>query len=281
MNDTVLVTEHDEKPAPSSGLPAEALEAFGGDPNFMASLARGLTVLVAFGQQKRALTVAQLSHRTGLSRAAVRRCMYTLAKLGFATTDDDRHFALTPKILLIGHAYLSSSPLVTLAQPLLDRVSAEVHETSSVGTLEGDEILYVARSKTATRLMSIDLRVGSRLPAYCTSIGRVLLAALPPDELDAYLARVKLVQRTPKAVHTPEKLREILDHVRSSGHAVIDQELEVGLRSIAVPVRDPRGKVIAAMNVGAPSAHINVADLESRVFPVLRQAAIELGSQLP
>src|SRR5437763_3353009 len=173
-------------PKPADVTPASEIQAFAGDPNFMASLARGLAVIRAFTQQRRHLTIAQLSQRTGIPRAAVRRCLYTLAKLGYVTSDDGRGYSLRPKVLALGHAYLSSTPLATMAQPLLDSISDRLHESSSMAVLEGDEILYVARSTTTTRLMSIDLGLGSRLPAYCSSMGRVLLADLPAAEIDAY-----------------------------------------------------------------------------------------------
>jgi IclR family pca regulon transcriptional regulator len=169
---------------------AAEIQALSGDPNFMTSLARGLVVIQAFSQQKRHLTIAQISQKTGIPRAAVRRCLYTLAQLGYVNAEDGRNFALRPKILALGHAYLSSGRLATSAQPLLEHVTRTVHESCSMAILEGDDILYVARSSTTTRIVSIDLGVGSRLPAFCTSMGRVLLADLPLDELAAYLARV-------------------------------------------------------------------------------------------
>src|SRR6266567_5247414 len=172
-------------PIASTVTPASEIQAFGGDPNFMASLARGLAVIRAFTQQRRHLTIAQLSQRTGIPRAAVRRCLYTLAKLGYVASDDGRTYALRPRILALGHAYLSSTPLANAVQPLLDQITSELHESSSMAVLEGDDILYIARSSTTTRVMSIDLGIGSRLPAYCTSMGRVLLAGLPDAEMES------------------------------------------------------------------------------------------------
>nr|WP_235839909.1 IclR family transcriptional regulator C-terminal domain-containing protein [Derxia lacustris] len=254
--------------------------AHAGDPDFMTSLARGLAVLMAFDDQQRALTCAQLSHRTGLSRAAVRRCLHTLAVLGFAGCEDGKHFKLTPKVLALGHAYLSSSPLVALAPGVLDKLAARTGESCSVATLEGREIAYVARSKGGDRIMSIDLGLGSRLPAYCTSMGRVLLAALPPERLDAYLAEGEFVRRTSRTLATADKLREEIALVGAQGYAVNDQELEVGLRSIAVPVRDRRGQVAAALNIGTLTSRRSVAELETRLLPLLREAADEFGRML-
>lgn len=266
---------------PSAASPAEQIEALSGDPNFMTSFARGLAVIGGFSQQKRRLTISQLSHRTGIPRAAVRRCLYTLARLGYVSVEDGRNYSLRPKILALGHAYLSSTMLATSAQPLLDRVSALVHESSSIALLEGEEILYVARSSTSQRIMSVDLGIGTRLPASCTSMGRVLLAHLAHDELAAYLARVKLTQYTPRTIIAADRLRSELESVRRDGYAVVDQELEIGLRSVAVPVFDAAGKVVAAMNIGTQASRVTLADLKSRILPPLQAAASELGQTLP
>ena len=257
--------------------PALEIQGYAGDPNFMASLARGLAVIRAFTQQRRHLTIAQLSQRTAIPRAAVRRCLYTLSMLGYVGTEDGRTYALRPRILALGHAYLSSTPLVYAVQPLLDQITSVLHESSSLAVLEGDEILYIARSSTTTRLMSIDLGIGSRLPAYCTSMGRVLLAGLTDAELDTYLSRVKLVKLTTRTVSTADELKVALNAVRRNGYAVVDQELEIGLRSIAVPVSDREGRSAAAINVGTQSSRVSVAEMESKFLPPLRAAAHELG----
>jgi IclR family pca regulon transcriptional regulator len=260
--------------------PAEEIEAWSGDPNFMTSLARGIAVIRAFTQQKRRLTISQVSQRTGIPRAAVRRCLYTLGQLGYVHAEDGRDFSLSPRILSLGHAYLSSTPLATAAQPLLDRVSDVLHESSSIALLEGDEILYVARSSTNRRIMSVDLNIGTRLPAYCTSMGRVLLAHMALPELDAYFDRVKLVQYTSRTLTAPEKLRRELEGIRRADHALVDQELEIGLRSIAVPVRDRSGRVVAAMNIGTQASRVSLAEMEKGFLRELQSAARELGQSL-
>jgi len=265
-------------PAPLTA--AEEIEAMSGDPNFMTSLARGLAVIRGFTQQKRSLTISQLSQRTGIPRAAVRRCLYTLSRLGLVASEDGRTFALRPKILGLGHAYLSSTTLASSAQPVLDRISDVLHESSSIALLDGDEILYVARSSTTQRIMSVDLGIGTRLPAYCTSMGRVLLAHLAPSERDDYFTRVKLVAHTSKTQIAPDKLRNDLDAVVSAGYAIVDQELELGLRSIAVPVRDLAGKVVAAMNISTQASRVSIAELERRFLPELEAGARELGAAL-
>lgn len=260
--------------------PAQAIEALSGDPNFMTSLARGLAVIQGFSQQKRSLTIAQLSHRTGIPRAAVRRCLYTLSRLGLAGSEDGKTFSLRPKILGLGHAYLSSTTLATSAQPLLDHMSTVLDESSSIALLDGDDILYVARSSTTRRIMSVDLSLGTHLPAYCTSMGRVLLAHLPADALDAYLRRVKLVAYTPRTVIAPDRLRKVLAGVAADGYAIVDQELELGLRSIAVPVRDLRGTVVAAMNISTQATRVPLPELTRRFLPELASAARELSAML-
>ena len=259
--------------------PAKRIEALTGDPNFMTSLARGLAVIHAFQERKRHLTIAQISHRTEIPRAAVRRCLHTLIKLGYATTDG-RTYSLLPKVLTLGHAYLSSTPLAVTAQPILDRLSDQLHEACSMATLEGDEVLYVARSATPQRLISVDLSVGSRLPAYCTSMGRILLAALDDAALADYLEHANLQIKTSRTLHTPEAIRASIEDIRQQGWVIIDQELEVGLRSLAVPLKDSAGQVLAALNVGTHASRVSKQELETRFLPVLLEASKELSTRL-
>jgi IclR family pca regulon transcriptional regulator len=255
--------------------PLASLEEFHGDPNFMMSLARGLLVIQAFSERRLQLSISQLSKRTALSRASVRRCLHTLSKLGFAGTDDGRSFYLRPRVLALGHSYLSSMPLATAAQPILEHLSQILHESCSIALLDGTEIVYVARAHV-TRIMAIDLGVGTRLPAFCTSMGRVLLANLPPDELETVLPKIEFTRYTDRTVTSVEKLRHVLVAVRREGHAIIDQELELGLRSMAVPVRNPAGRVVAAINVGAHGQRVSIQDMRTRFLPYLHAAAQEL-----
>ena len=260
--------------------PTEEIESFAGDPNFMTSLARGLAVIRGFSQEQRRLSIAQLSQKTGIPRAAVRRVLYTLGRLGYVASDDGRQYALQPRLLNLGHAYLSSTPLVIVAQPFLDRVSEAVgDESCSLAILEGDDILYLARSVTS-RIISISLNVGSRLPAYATSIGLVLLASLAKPDLDSYLARVRIVRFTDRTPASPATLRRLLDDVREQGYAMADQLMEVGVVSIAVPVRDLSGRVVAGINVIAQTGRNPAGDLPARCLPPLRAAAEMLASQL-
>ena len=250
-------------------------DAFTGDPNFMTSLARGLAVIQAFSQRRHHLTISQVSTTTGLSRAAVRRCLYTLAKLGFAGSDDNRHFFLRPRILALGHSYISSMPLATAAQPVLEHISQLLHESCSIATLDGVDIVYIARANV-TRIMSIDLGVGSRLPAFCTSMGRAILANLPPEELDSVLARVEFKRYTERTITNPAKLTQALRQIRRDGYSIIDQELEHGLRSMAVPIQNPSGKVVAALNIGAHAQRVSIQEMQTKFLPHLRAAAQEL-----
>ena len=263
-----------EKAPAAPPKPPADVDAFTGDPNFMTSLARGLAVIQAFSQ-RRHLTISQVSTTTGLSRAAVRRCLYTLAKLGFAASDDNRHFFLRPRILALGHSYISSMPLATAAQPVLEHISHLLHESCSIATLDGSEIVYIARANV-TRIMSIDLGVGSRLPAFCTSMGRAILANLEPEELEAVLSRIEFKRYTERTIVSPAKLTQALKQIRRDGYSVIDQELEHGLRSMAVPIQNPGGKVVAALNIGAHAQRVSIQEMQTKFLPHLRAAAQEL-----
>ena len=264
-----------EPAVPAPPTPSAQIDALTGDPDFMTSLARGLAVIQAFSQKKRQLTISQVSAKTGFSRAAVRRCLYTLAKLGFAGSDDNRHFYLRPRVLALGHSYISSMPLATAAQPILEHFSRLLHESCSIATLDGLDIVYVARANV-TRIMAIDLGVGSRLPVFCTSMGRVLLANLPPDELESFLVRIQFTRYTDRTIVTVDKLRPILRLALRNGYSIVDQELELGLRSMAVPIQNPSGKVVAAVNVGAHAQRVSNQDMLNKFLPHLRAAAQEL-----
>jgi IclR family transcriptional regulator, pca regulon regulatory protein len=271
------IPAHLPAPAPrTKQLPSAALEVYTGDPNFMASLARGLLVIQAFTPQTPQMTISQISVRTGLSRAAVRRCLYTLSKLGFAGAEDGQRYSLRPKMLTLANTYTATSTLASAAQPILERMSAALGESFSVATLDGEDIVYIART-TVTRVMSVDLHIGSRLPAFCTSMGRVLLAYLPQDQLEQYLQRATFTQYTPRTMTSPDKLRLALRNVRRNGYALCDQELEIGLRSLAVPVYAPNGRVVATVNLSGNAPRMPMLDMQTRFLPHLRAAAGELS----
>jgi IclR family pca regulon transcriptional regulator len=259
---------------PTASLAAK-LDQFCGDPNFMTSLARGLLVIQAFSQQSLHLSIAQLSKRTGLPRASVRRCLHTLSKLGFAGSDDGRTFYLRPRVLSLGQSYLSSVPLAQVARPVLDRLTHILHESCSIALLDGIEIIYVARANV-TRIMAIDISVGTRLPAFCTSMGRVLLANLPPEEMEASLSRIEFSPYTDHTLTSVDQLRQALLAARRDGYAIVDEELQVGLRSMAVPIQNRMGCVVAAISSGAHGHRISVQDMQTRFLPYLRAAAQEL-----
>ena len=246
------------------------------DADFMTSLARGLAVMQTLTQHNRHLTVSQISLHTGISRAAVRRCLYTLAKLGFAGSQDQQHYFLSPKVLTLGQANFATS-LATIAQPVIERLSGVLSESCSVATLQDTEVFYIARA-AVSRIMSVDLGVGSRLPGYCTSMGRVLLASLRPEQLNAYLARVVLKPHTDRTVVSVAHFTRILGLAKRSGYAIVDQELEVGLRSMAVPIRNSAGDVVAALNVGCHAQRVSIRDLRTVFLPHLREAAHEIGT---
>ncbi len=245
------------------------------DASFVGSFAKGLRVITVFGREREALTVSEVAELADLDRAGARRFLRTLVALGYATTDGKR-FRLTPRVLELGFAFLSSLSIDELARPLLARVSAKLSESSSMSMLDDLEIVYVARVATS-RIMSVRLGVGARLPAVSTSMGRVLLAHLSPRDLDARLQRAELVRHTPHTITTKRDLKKELRRVREQGYAIVDQELEQGLRSLAVPVVDRDGGVRTAINVSTQAARTPKAEVLKRLLPVVRAASEELS----
>jgi len=260
-------------------LPAETIERLGEDADFVTALARGLAVLLSLSDKRRRMSIAQVSHLTGIPRAAARRSLHTLAKLGFVAMDDARRFYLRPRVLSFSHAYLSASPIAILAQPILDRLGELLREACSLAMLDGDEIVYLARSATS-RIMSPALNVGRRLPAYCTSIGHVMLAHLAPEEFEDYVAHVKFYPYTEYTPNTPEKLRAILASVRDKGYAFASQQMEARLCTLAVPVRDTGGHFVAGINVILQGRLVTEQEMADRYLHPMQEAALELGSLL-
>lgn len=248
-------------------------------PEQMGGFAKGLRVIEAFGAARPRLAIADIARLTGLDRATARRCLLTLAKAGYAT-HDGKFFELTPRVLRLGHAYLEAAPLPTLLQPVLEQVSQETGESSSASVLDGAEITYIARA-SRRRIMSISLSPGSRLPAYCASMGRILLAARPEAEALATLEASPRQALTPFTKVTTEALLAELRRVRAQDYAAIDQELEMGLRSIAVPVRDRTGQTLAAINIGAQAACVSLDEIIALYLPALRRASARLVELLP
>ncbi|MCG5457923.1 IclR family transcriptional regulator [Micromonospora sp. PSH03] len=240
-------------------------------PEFVQSLERGLAVIRAFDGEHPQLTLSEVARRTGLTRAAARRFLLTLVELGYVHTDG-RLFSLRARILELGYAYLSSLSLPEVAQRHMEALVARVHESCSVSVLDGDEVVYVARVPTK-RIMTVGISVGTRFPAYATSMGRVLLAAQPVDWLDDYLATAQLRPLTRRTVTDPAKLRSVLTKIATQGYAIVDQELEEGLRSVAAPIHGENGSVIAAVNVSAHATRGSFEMIRRELLPPLLAAA--------
>ncbi|MDR5654013.1 IclR family transcriptional regulator domain-containing protein [Ruixingdingia sedimenti] len=249
-----------------------------GERDIMGGLAKGLAVIETFNADRPRQSIAEVALASGLDRATARRCLLTLAHHGYADWDG-KFFTLTPRVLRLGTACLATMPLPQIVQPLLDGLSDRIGQSSSVSILDGAEIVYVARA-AQRRVMSIGLMPGSRLPAYCTSMGRVLLAALPEAQASAVLGPGPLPARTALTLTDPAAIMAELARVRAQGHAVIDQEVEIGLRSIAIPLANARGRVVAALNVGVAAAQASVSDLASRFLPEMRHVQNELSHSI-
>lgn len=247
-------------------------------PDFVQSLARGLEVIRAFGPDRPTMTLSDVARSTGLTRAAARRFLLTLVGLGYVR-NDGRDFALTPRVLELGYAYLSGLTLNEVAEPHLEDLVAKIHESSSVAVLDGEDIIYVVRVPSK-RIMTVAISVGTRFPAYATSMGRVLLANLPDADLEAFLENAELRPITRRTVYDPRRLRAVLKTVRSQGYAMTDQELEDGLRSAAVPLHDAGGSVVAAMNVSTHATRVTMDELRRRLLPSLQEAARSIEADL-
>ena len=243
------------------------------DADFIQSLERGLSVIRAFDAEHPKLSLSEVAASTGLSRAAARRFLHTLVNLGYMRVEGSQ-FALRPKILELGYAYLSSLSLPEVALPHLEQLVEQVRESSSVSELDGEDVVYIARVPTR-RIMTVAISVGTRFPAYATSMGRVLLAGRPDDWLDAYLESAKLRALTAHTVADPSSLRAELHKIRAQGWAIVDQELEEGLRSVAAPIHDSEGRVIAAVNVSTHAGRRSIAGIiDDLLEPLLRTARL-------
>ena len=241
------------------------------DPSgqYVQSLARGLSVIRAFSSDHPQMTLSEVARETGLTRATARRFLLTLVEIGYVRTDG-RQFALTARVLELGYSYLSGLSLPELAQPHLEHLSADLHESTSASVLDGHDVVYVARVPTR-RIMSVGINLGTRFPAYATSMGRVLLSGLKEEELEAYLTTAELRPLTPNTIYDPEALRGAVARVREQGYASVKEELEVGLRSMAAPVHDRDGRIIAAINVSMQVSP--TTDVDEAYLPLLLAAA--------
>lgn len=248
------------------------------DPDVVDAVARALGLLEAFDADHPTMTVSSAAKLTGLTRATARRILLTLVRQGFAT-QTDAGFRLTPRVLRLGYAFLSTMPVAERAQPHMRALADRVRESCSLATLDGPDIVYLARVPPS-RSMTITLGVGARLPAYPTSMGRVLLAALDADALEQYLRTTAIVALTPYTLTDVGALRAELERVRTDGYAVVDQEREEGVRSAGAPLRDVKGEVTAALNVSVNAARVSLERLEGEMVPLLVEAAAAISTDL-
>jgi IclR family pca regulon transcriptional regulator len=239
---------------------------------YVQSLARGLAVIRSFDSEHPLMTLTEVAARTALTRATARRFLHTLVELGYVRTDG-KVFALTAKVLQLGYAYLSGLSLPQIAQPHLEELSLKLGESTSAAVLDGTDIAYIARVATR-RIMTVGITVGTRFPAYATSMGRVLLAALPPAQLQEYLAAAEVRPLTPRAIGTRAELQAELDTVRAQGWCLLDQELELGLMSVAAPIHDGPHKVVAAINVSLQAQAVAAQPDPAAYLTAVREATV-------
>lgn len=265
-------TANDGEPAGADDRPPPR------NSDFVQSLDRGLAVIRAFGPDRERLSLSEVARATGLTRAAARRFLLTLVRLGYVRSDG-REFSLRPRVLELGYAYLSGLALPDVAAPHMEEMVARLHESSSISVLDGQHVVYVVRMPTK-RIMTVAISVGTRFPAYATSMGRVLLAALPEEELERYLADATLSPLTDRTVTDPARLRELLAQVAQQGYSIVDQELEEGLRAVAAPIRGAPDVGTAAINVSAHASRVSMAALQEQILPVLLETAAQIEADL-
>jgi IclR family pca regulon transcriptional regulator len=249
-----------------------------GATDFIESLDRGLRVLEVFGGSQQAMTLSDLAKAAGLPRATARRILFTLERAGFVASDG-KLFRLTPRVLVLASSFLASNHVVSVLQPALDRLSSEAQEISSMAILDANDVVFIARA-SPTRIFSAGIDIGYRLPAFCTSVGRVLLSRLPDDELAAALGRMDLVALTPFTVTDRKLLLKTIIADRAKDYSLVDREAEPGFRSVSVPVRRYDGAIVAAINMGAHVDRVSSAEMVERFLPRLREAAASVKSLL-
>jgi len=243
-----------------------------GDRDYVGALASGLEVLQTFDSEHPRLTLSEVAVRTDMDRAKARRFLLTLHALGFVKRAG-RQFELTPRVLQLGYAYQASNQYRAAIQQYLEDITAEFGESSSLGVLDGSDVVYVVRSAARHRLMAITLSVGTRLPAAYTSLGRVLLGQLPEEKLHTFLEQVRLEPFTPTALTSKASLRRAIDQAREQGYAIVDQELDLGLRSVAVPVFSEGGELLGALNISTNAARVDMDTLLQVYLPELQAVA--------
>lgn len=244
----------------------------------MGGLAKGLAIIEAFTPQRPQLTLSEAARLTGTSPAAARRCLLTLEDLGYLT-HDGKNFRPTPRLMRLGSAYLATAPLPELAQPCLDAVRDELGESVSLAVLDGSEASFIARAE-GPRLVTTGVRLGTRLPAHASATGRVLLGALTDAELTAHLRACAPVRTTEKTLVTVAEIRDRVIRARAEGYAYTDEELELGMRSMAVPVINSSGATVGALSISAFAARMTLQEMRDWVVPVLQREAAKLGQML-
>ncbi|ALM53913.1 IclR family transcriptional regulator domain-containing protein [Halomonas huangheensis] len=249
------------------------------DRDFVTALASGLDVILAFDDSHPRMTLSEVASRTGMNRARARRFLLTLHALGYVRKDQ-RYFELAPRVLQLGYAFLSANNYRSVIQQVLEDITAESGESSSLGVLDGNDITYVARSASRQRLLAITLSVGTRLPAAYTSMGRVLLAQFSDAELDTWLEGVQLEGHTDKSITDPVELKKAILEVRQQGYAIVDQELDSGLRSLAVPSFDAHGQLIGAINISTNAARVKIDTLLRQYLPMLQDKARQIRAHV-
>jgi IclR family pca regulon transcriptional regulator len=259
---------------PISPLPDERDER-----DYVNSLARGLSVIRTFDRDHASMTLSEVAERAGMNRAAARRFLHTLVREGYAATDG-KFFRLRPKILELGYSALSSLSFAEIAGPIMEDLSATVDETCFAAVLDGEDVVYVAKTMSQ-RVINVNIDVGSRMPAFCMSTGRVLLAALPDAALDRWLEDFDPHRYTENTITSKGRLRERILAARQDGYSLVDQEYEVGFRSLSVPIHDRAHSVVAALNICCPSPRVTVDVMRERFLPELREAAERLEASLP
>jgi IclR family pca regulon transcriptional regulator len=242
--------------------------------DLVGSLEKGLAVIEILSAEPGGMTLTEVAEAAGLTRAGARRLLLTLVAAGYAV-QDGRRFNLSSRLLTLARRWVGEASLWSLAEPIMRGVSHELNESCSAAVLLDLDVVYVARVGS-TRILSVGLHVGTRLPAWCTSMGRVLAAGLPDDAIDGFAERAGIKPLTPKSIRTPRELAEAIRRTRRDGYAIVDEELELGLRSIAVPLRGLSGQVVAAINVSTQAARFSVPEMRWRILPILKQAAAEI-----
>jgi IclR family transcriptional regulator, pca regulon regulatory protein len=247
-------------------------------PDFVTALARGLAVIRAFGTQPKRMSLTEIARQVNLPRATVRRSLITLETLGYVESDG-KTFMLTPQVLSLGHSYLASMPVTRAVQPRLERMSAQFNEVSSAGILDHDDTVFLARVPVR-RVSRERMPTGGRMPAYCTSLGRVLLAAQPDAVIDEYLARIEPHAYTPRTLIHPAKIRDAIMAARRTAYSIVEEELDAGVVAISVPIKDAHDRTIAALGVTSHIDRTTPEQMIERFLPFMREAANEIRAEL-